>query len=85
MSPANTKSRVAPPPELGNYPVGSPEWRWLEGYGGLQECAELAGVSEDSLKRNHPEKIKRLGPRRLGMKRKHALSLGTPIEISNNT
>lgn len=62
---------------LDKYPVGSPEWRWLEGYGDMKESAELSSLSEDSLKRNHPDKIRRLGPRRLGMKRRDALSLGT--------
>jgi hypothetical protein len=63
------------------YPVGSPEWRWLEGYGDMKESSELSSLSEDSLKRNHPDKIVRLGPRRLGMKRRHALSLGRPLKI----
>ena len=61
------------------YPVGSPEWRWLEAYGGMKESSELSSLSEDSLKRNHPDKIVRLSPRRLGMKRRVALSLGTPL------
>ena len=38
-------------------------------------------LSEDSLKRNHPDKIVRLGPRRLGMKRRVALSLGKPLQV----
>jgi hypothetical protein len=62
------------------YPVGSPEWRWLNGYGELKECAELSSLSEDSLKRNHSDKVKRLGPRRLGMKRGDAISLGKPLK-----
>jgi hypothetical protein len=62
------------------YPVGSPEWRWLEGYGDMKESAELSSLSEDSLKRNHRDKIVRLSQRRLGMKRKHALSLGVPLK-----
>ena len=65
---------------LDKYPVGSPEWRWLEGYGDMKESSELSSLSEDSLKRNHPDKIVRLGPRRLGMKRRMALSLGTPLK-----
>jgi hypothetical protein len=62
------------------YPVGSPEWSWLEGYGTLKESAELSSLSEDNLIRNHPDKIVRLSPRRLGMKRRDALSLGTPLK-----
>jgi hypothetical protein len=64
------------------YPIGSPEWRWLEAYVNMKESSELSGVSEDSLKRNHSDKIARLGPRRLGMKRRVALSLGTPLKIA---
>jgi hypothetical protein len=64
------------------YPVGSPEWRWIEGYGGMNESAELSSLSEDSLKRNHGDKIVRLSRRRLGMNRKHALSLGKPINAA---
>ena len=60
------------------YPVGSPEWRWIEGYGGMKESAELSSLSED----NHGDKIVRLSRRRLGMKRKHALSLGKPINAA---
>jgi hypothetical protein len=66
---------------LNKYPVGSPEWCWLNGNGDMAESAKLSGVSEDSLKRNHPDKIVRLGPRRLGMKRHAALSLGEPLKI----
>jgi hypothetical protein len=62
------------------YPVGSPEWRWLNGYGNMKESSELSSLSEDSLKRNHSNKIKRLGPRRLGMQRHVALSLGKPLK-----
>jgi hypothetical protein len=64
------------------YPVGSPEWRYLESYGDMQESAELSGLSPDSLVRNHRDKIVRLSPRRLGMKRRDALSLGTPLKTS---
>jgi hypothetical protein len=41
----------------------------------LSEAARLRGVSEDSLKRNDRNKILQLGPRRLGMRVKHALML----------
>jgi hypothetical protein len=68
--------------DINHYAVGSPEWRWLEGFGDLKESAELSSLSEDSLKRNHPDKIRRLGPRRLGMKRRDALSLGTPLKAT---
>jgi hypothetical protein len=53
---------------LDKYPVGSSEWCWLNGTGDMKESAELSGLSKDSLRRNHPDKILRLGPRRVGMK-----------------
>jgi hypothetical protein len=58
------------------YPVGSPEWRWLNGVGDMRESSELSGLSEDTLRRIHPDKILTLSPRRRGMKRYVALSLG---------
>jgi hypothetical protein len=64
------------------YSVGSPEWCWLEAYADLSEASGLSNLSEDTLKRNHSEKIVRLSPRRLGMKRRHALSLGTPLKAA---
>jgi hypothetical protein len=68
------------PPLDDKYPVGSPEWRWLNGTADLDESSDLAGVSTESLRRNHSDLIIRLGPRRVGMKRKDALSLGRPIK-----
>ncbi len=50
-------------------------WLELQRIAPLSEAAELSGVSEDSLKRNHRDKIIQLGPRRLGMRVKHALML----------
>jgi hypothetical protein len=41
----------------------------------LAEAARLAGVSEDSLRRHHAEKIIRPAPRRLGMRQGDALML----------
>src|SRR5262245_39957034 len=58
----HAKRRAMPdsPVFVNTYPVGSPEWRWLEGYGDMKESSELSSLSEDSLKRNHPDKIVRL-------------------------
>jgi hypothetical protein len=66
---------------LDRYPVGSPEWRWLNGTSDMRESSELAGVSEDSLRRNHKDKVLDLGGRRRGMKRHVALSLGKPLKV----
>jgi hypothetical protein len=41
----------------------------------LNEAARLSNLSEDSLKRNHRDKILELGPRRLGMRVGDALML----------
>jgi len=48
----------------------------LERIVGLAEASRLSGLSEASLRRNRKDKIIRLGPRRLGMRIKHALLLG---------
>jgi hypothetical protein len=45
----------------------------------IAEAARLAGVSEDSLRRHHSEKLIRLSPRRLGMRQ------GDALMITNNT
>lgn len=42
----------------------------------LREAARLRGVSVDTLKRNHGDKIVRLSKRQLGMQLKDALQLG---------
>jgi hypothetical protein len=41
----------------------------------LQKVAELTSLSEDTLKRNYREKIKRLSARRLGMSVGDALAI----------
>jgi hypothetical protein len=41
----------------------------------LREAAQLAGCSEDTLKRRHSSKIIRISPRRLGMRIRDALFL----------
>jgi hypothetical protein len=45
----------------------------LERIVSLSEAARLSGVSEDSLRRHFADKIIQLGPRRRGMRLKHAL------------
>jgi hypothetical protein len=42
----------------------------------LALVSELTGLSEDSLKRHYARLIRRLSPRRLGMKLKDALAIG---------
>ena len=43
----------------------------------LAEVAELAGVSEDTIRRHHSHLIRRLSPRRVGVKLRDALTIGT--------
>ena len=42
----------------------------------LEQVTALTTLSADSLKRHHSDKIKRLGPRRLGMTLGDALAIG---------
>ena len=41
----------------------------------LPEAAHLSGLSEDTLRRRHPDKIIKLSPRRVGMRVGDALAL----------
>jgi hypothetical protein len=43
----------------------------------LAEAARLSGISEDGLRRHHPEKLIRLSPRRVGMRVGDALMLSS--------
>ena len=42
----------------------------------LQDAEKISDLSPDSWKRNHPDKIIKLGPRRLGVRLRDALMLG---------
>ena len=44
----------------------------------LEQVTELTTLSADSLKRHHAGKVRRLGPRRLGMRLGDALAIGAP-------
>jgi hypothetical protein len=48
----------------------------------MSEAARLSGLSEDSLKRNHSDKIMQLGPRAIGMRVGHALQLSKTARTS---
>ncbi len=41
----------------------------------LEEAEKVSSLSADSWKRNHPDKIVELSPRRLGIRLRHALML----------
>jgi hypothetical protein len=55
----------------------SPELE-LEQIVSLQKAEKLSGLSSDSWKRHHPDKIIELSPRRLGVRLRHALMLAKP-------
>jgi hypothetical protein len=45
----------------------------------MSEAERLSGLSEDSLRRNHSDKIIQLGPRAIGMRVGHALQLMSKV------
>jgi hypothetical protein len=51
----------------------------LERFISIAEVAELTGLSQDSVRRHHRDKIRKLSPRRLGMRLGDALSIGEAI------
>jgi hypothetical protein len=53
------------------------EWLELQRIVSLQEAARLAGCSQDTLRRNHRDKIVKVSDRRQGMRIKDALMLST--------
>ena len=48
----------------------------------LVQAAELSGLSIDTLRRRHSDKIIKLSPRRCGMRLADALAIGTPTEAA---
>jgi hypothetical protein len=48
----------------------------------MPEASRLAGVSEDTLQREHPDKVVRLSKRRKGMRVAHALMLASEQNIA---
>jgi hypothetical protein len=55
-----------------------PENHELDRVVSLQQAARLMGVSPDTIRRRHSEKILRLSPRRQGMRLRDALLLDGP-------
>src|SRR5262245_19998374 len=58
-------------------PPDEPSWIELQRVAPLAEASRLSGLSIDTLKRRHADKIVRLSPRRLGMRVKDALLIGS--------
>jgi hypothetical protein len=48
----------------------------------LVEASRLAGVSIDTLKRRHGDKIVRMSAKRIGMRLRHVLSLAQPLDAA---
>jgi hypothetical protein len=46
----------------------------------LDEVAEFTGLSEDGIRRHYSHLILRLSPRRVGIRLRHALTIGKPPE-----
>jgi hypothetical protein len=48
----------------------------------LTEASRLAGVSIDTLKRRHGDKIVRMSEKRIGMRLRHVLGLAQPLDAA---
>jgi hypothetical protein len=46
----------------------------------IDEAAEIAGISRDSIRRHHSHLIRRLSPRRVGLRLRDVLQIGVPAE-----
>jgi len=56
-------------------PLGPAYWVELQRIVDLKEASRLSGLSVDSIKRHHSDKITGLSPRRVGMRHRDALML----------
>jgi hypothetical protein len=69
----------AAPPEISpSFDPIQPSWTELHRVVDLKEASRLSGLSVDSIKRHHSDKIIGLSPRRRGMRVRHALMLAQP-------
>ncbi len=59
----------------GGPPLEPPSWVELSRIVSLRQAARLAGISVDTIKRRHADKIIELSPRRRGMRLRDALML----------
>jgi hypothetical protein len=48
----------------------------------LPEAARLNGISVDTIRRQHPDKILKMSDKRIGMRLKDALSLARPLDAA---
>jgi hypothetical protein len=68
---------MPPQPKIDDVPSG-PSAIELRKILTLEQVTELTTLSADSLRRHHSHRIRRLGPRRLGMTLGDALDIGAP-------
>lgn len=61
---------------------GPPSALDLERIVTLSQAAELSGISEDGWRRHHKHLIRRLSPRRVGVKLRDALAIGQPKDAT---
>ena len=52
-----------------------PSWLELESVKKMPEVEEITSLSGDNIRRNYPEYVVKLSPRRDGMQLKHALAI----------
>jgi hypothetical protein len=62
-------------PEITGRSASKPTWIELQRIISLSEAAQLSGISIDTIKRRHADKIIELSPRRRGMRMRNALML----------
>ena len=60
-------------------PLDHLSWLELNRIASLQEASRLLGLSRDSLRRHHADKIVKLSPRRSGMRVVDALTIQQPV------
>lgn len=65
-------------PEITEHPKAEPSWLELQRIVSLQEAERLSGMSVDTIKRRHADKLIRLSPRRLGIR------VGDALMLTNN-
>jgi hypothetical protein len=69
-----------PTPTARRPPASATSFLALERILTLDEAAAIVGISKDSLRRHHAHLIRRLSPRRVGLKLRDVLQIGVPAE-----
>jgi hypothetical protein len=69
-----------PTPTTRRPPGSATSFYALEKIVTIDEAAEIAGISRDSIRRHHSHLIRRLSPRRVGLRLRDVLQIGVPAE-----